>query len=590
MKDRFKKVTFTNYKAFEKFSVSLTDFNVLVGPNNSGKSTILGAFRILAEGIRKASSRKPEILPFPAASDYGYSVSLSDVPVAGENIFTDYDDKNPAVVVFQLTSGKTLSLVFPENGICYMKCQATHKPVRSPTDFKREFNVAVGFVPVLGPVEHNEQLYQKDTARRALLSHGASRNFRNTWYHYPEQFDKFREAIASTWPEMDIQKPEVDSSYSPAVLHMFCLEKRIAREIFWAGFGFQVWCQMLTYITRSAEGSLLVIDEPDIYLHSDLQRQLVHVLKQIDPDVLIATHSTEIVCEVDSTDLMVVNKAGRSARRIRSQSQIHGLMETLGSGMNPTLTQLAKSGKALFVEGKDFKVLAAFAGKLGIRHIANGSSFAVIPSGGFNPSRVHDFSQGIEATLGKRIKNALLFDRDYRSDQQVKALLVEFRQFTTFAHILDRKEIENYLLVPSAIQRAIEERIAEHLARGGKGAMFKEDVGELLFAISDPLRNDIIAHCMSMQAEFVSSSTPGLDKSSIHKMVLDEFEGVWSNPDSRIRIIPGKQTLSLLNKHLQENYSISITPSLIVQLMRKDEVPKEIVDLLGQLDGFGRNQ
>ena len=46
---------------------------------------------------------------------------------------------------------------------------------------------------------------------------------------------------------MDVKKPEVSTSYGKPRLHMFCPEERIDREIFWAGFGFQVWCQMLTH-------------------------------------------------------------------------------------------------------------------------------------------------------------------------------------------------------------------------------------------------------------------------------------------------------------------------------------------------------
>jgi predicted ATP-dependent endonuclease of OLD family len=48
----FTSVEFRNYKAFEHYSVSLQDMNVLVGENNSGKSTILGAFRALDIALR----------------------------------------------------------------------------------------------------------------------------------------------------------------------------------------------------------------------------------------------------------------------------------------------------------------------------------------------------------------------------------------------------------------------------------------------------------------------------------------------------------------------------------------------------------
>ncbi|MGD0947393.1 MAG: AAA family ATPase [Candidatus Binatia bacterium] len=56
MSDRvsFTSVEFRNFKAFERFSVTLQDMNVLVGPNNSGKSTVIGAFRVLAAALRRA--------------------------------------------------------------------------------------------------------------------------------------------------------------------------------------------------------------------------------------------------------------------------------------------------------------------------------------------------------------------------------------------------------------------------------------------------------------------------------------------------------------------------------------------------------
>jgi len=56
---------------------------------------------------------------------------------------------------------------------------------------------------------------------------------------------------------------------------------------------------MLTYIVRGKGTSLFIVDEPDIYLHADLQRQLLSTLKTIGPDILIASHSTEIITEAD---------------------------------------------------------------------------------------------------------------------------------------------------------------------------------------------------------------------------------------------------------------------------------------------------
>lgn len=586
LKDRFTAVNFKNYKALKRFSVTLNEFNVLVGPNNAGKSTIVGAFRILSEGMRRASARKAQFIDIPSIKSMGYHVPLEDLPVATENIFTNYDESEPAVIEFKLSSGNKLKLIFPHNNLCYLVCEPIGKSVHTPSEFRQCYNTSVGFVPVLGPVEHNEPLYQKEAARLALLTHRASRNFRNIWYHYPDEFDEFRELIKSTWPGMDIEKPEVDRSHKNPVLHMFCPEERYPREIFWAGFGFQVWCQMLTYIVRAKEESLLIIDEPDIYLHSDLQRQLVEILRQISPDILIATHSTEIISEADPGDLLIVNKKGQSAKRIKNPTQLQTIFGVLGSNLNPTLTQLAKSRRAVFVEGKDFQVLSALSRKLGNQPLANRSDFAVIPVEGFNPARVLNFSEGIELTLGTKILKAVVFDRDYRAPEEIANLLKDFNKYAALAHIHSRKEIENYLLVPSVLQRTIEKRISDRATRNGTKDKFTGDVQEILKCLSNKMRSRVNAQFMSKREKYLKAASPSADSATINEKMLEDFEELWSKMESRLEIVPGKELLSMLNEYLQSNFSVSLTHSLIVNAMKPEEIPEDIVKLLEKLESF----
>src|SRR5207245_9158798 len=144
-----------------------------------GKSTIRGALRILAEGMKKALGRKAKHSRRSGEDRWGYQVALEEMPVATENVFSDYDDSRAAVIEFRLSNDNKLILIFPESNVCYLLCETKGSPVRSPSDFKKEYKASVGFVPVLGPVEHDEPLFQKDAARRALLTHRASRNFRN---------------------------------------------------------------------------------------------------------------------------------------------------------------------------------------------------------------------------------------------------------------------------------------------------------------------------------------------------------------------------------------------------------------------------
>ena len=194
-------------------------------------------------------------------------------------------------------------------------------------------------------------------------------------------------------------------------------------EIFWAGFfGFQVWCQMLTHLIQSRDSALFLIDQPDIYLHSELQRQLLGLLRNLGPDILIATHSTEIITEAETDDIVLINKRSRAGRRIKDPSQLEEVFTILGSNLNPILTQLAKTRCALFVEGKDFQILGKFAHKLGKTSVGNRSDFAVVPVEGFNPERIRSLKIGMETTLGGKIKAAAILDRDYRSESERRAI------------------------------------------------------------------------------------------------------------------------------------------------------------------------
>lgn len=586
VRKHFSSVRLKNYKALRNFSVSLRRFNILVGPNNSGKSTILGAFRILAEGIRRARARKPEPIQIKGKPSFGYRITLKDLPVSTENVFTNYDESDPAYIEFRLSDGNCLRLVFPEVGICYLICITTSKAVRTPAEFRKAFPVTIGFVPVLGPVEHDEPVYKKEAARNALLTHRASRNFRNIWYHFPDEFDEFRQMIRSTWPGMDIEPPEIELGEGKTYLSMFCPEKRYPREIYWAGFGFQVWCQMLTYAIRARDDSLLVIDEPDIYLHSDLQRQLLSMLEELGPDILIATHSTEIITEAEPGSLLIVNKNAQSAKRLKDPTGLQRVFDGLGSNLNPTLTQLAKSRRALFVEGKDFQILGAFARQLGMPAVANRSDFAVIPVEGFNPAKVKDYSKGIELTLGAKILRGVVFDRDYRSESEILELEKEMSRSASFARIHRRKEIENYVLELEPLKRAIQTRIQEQNSRTGKNLVLEEDLESVLDNLTNSKRNDVAAQYIARRIEYEKRRSAGTDAATITSELMSEFDDIWKDIPSRLATFPGKQLLSLLNHYLQETCDITVSPAYIANRYTKNEVPSEIRTLLETIDKF----
>ncbi|MDP3057611.1 MAG: AAA family ATPase [bacterium] len=583
---RIKKISFHHYKAFKSFFINLSDFDVLVGPNNAGKSTVLGALRILSEGLRKANAKKAERISAGVKGFvWAYRLDLDEIPVSLENVFYDYDETEAATIIFELENKNRLTLFFPQSKVCYLIPEASGA-VNSPTIFRKSFPIKISHVPVLGPVEHNEILYQPEAARKALLTHRASRNFRNIWYHFKDGFEDFREKIRSTWPGMDIKPPEIAHDTEKPRLFMFCPEERIDREIYWAGFGFQVWCQMLTFILQAKDATLLIIDEPDIYLHSDLQRQLVGILLELDLQIIIATHSIEIITEVETRSLLTINKKKLHATRVTNTQNLQKIYQLLGSNANPVLTQLAKTRRVLYLEGKDFQLLSLFARKLGYNRLANRSDFAVVPVEGFNPQKVKNFSRGMELTLETPLLKCVVFDRDYRNSSEIDHIGKELQSTCEFVIIHRRKEIENFLLQPVVLNRAISAAIKKRQETDGVKLSSHRSAEEILNEITEGFQPEILAQYLKHRRQYVKQATPREDESTSDSQSIREFDKEWKVLEERLKIVPGKDTLSALNKYLQEKYKISLTSHMIIESFVKTDIDSELLRLIVGLKKF----
>lgn len=582
------RVEFFNFKAFEYLSVSFADMNILVGPNNSGKSTILSAFRVLAAGVKRANARNAEVVIGPEGDIFGYVVPLEDLPFSLENIHTNYDESQTTFVKFHFSNKNTLILYFPIGGGAFLIPERAGRAIRTPTNFRREYPFRVEAIPVLGPVEHKEEFVSPQTIQRGLSTHRASRHFRNYWYQFPQDFDIFAQIIRDTWSGMDIQLPE----YNYENLVMFCKENRIDRELYWAGFGFQVWCQLMTHVVRSRGADLLVIDEPEIYLHPDLQRRLLSILRDAGPDILLATHSTEIVSEADPSDILLIDKTKRTAQRLKDTQQIQGAIDLLGSNQNITLTQLARSRRILFVEGPDdYRILGRFAQMLDFPELASRYDFTVVPAEGFTHwERIQSFAWGVENVLGYKLLLAAVFDRDYRSDEEVADILSILNSSLTLAHIHRRKEVENYLLIPNALDRAIRKKLAEIARRKGSERIEAESASAILDKVTNPIRYIAQGQYISWRLKYLRSKRSSLDDATINAQTIQYFDELWHDIETRMEIIPGKEVFKALNTHLSESYGINLSPIAVISEIKREEVPSDLARFLRQLERFRRTQ
>ena len=584
-------VRFERYKALRSFSVSLQRMNILVGPNNCGKSTIIRAFRVLDTALRQARARRAERIPYNGHFVWGHRLSEERLPISLENVHTDYEDTD-AKVTFRCSNGNLLVLVFPLDGGCLLVPDTQGRDCRTPGRFKSCFPIDIQVVPELGPLEDEETVLADNTVRRGLSTHRASRHFRNYWYLYPQGFEEFADLISQTWPGMSIEPPELqlDGAVSPGQLSqrltMFCREDRITREIYWSGFGFQVWCQLLTHISRGRNSTMLVVDEPEIYLHPDVQHQLVSILREAGPDIVAASHSTEIIGEADPTEILIVDKAKQSATRLKEIEQVQRALDSIGSIHNIALTHLARTGRMLYVEGpSDFKVLRRFARKLGYDQLAVGNDITAIVSGGFASwKKIEASAWAFERTLRGQFRIGVLFDRDYFPSEEVEEIRDKLAGHFRPVHVHERKELENYMLSPEPLDRAVRRALRERGRRTGEEVPDGVDIVQLLEEISNRYKQNVTSQLIAKRSEFFKKTRE--DLSTLAENVIRDVDARWENLHSRLEIVSGKEVLKELREKLSERYSVNLTDFRIIDEFREDEVPEDLARFLTELEEF----
>jgi len=574
---RVKSIEFNDYKSFSRFVLPAREKNVLVGPNNAGKSTSLDAFRITFDALRYVSRRNAI---FKSHGSDGVNPTWQ-VPVTAiqsdlRHCIHNFGEGHAKISVKLSNGNSFIMLISSDDPVeCYLKTDA---PPQKNTRFLRDqFPLDLVIVPTLSPLEQNEELVQQETVERNRFSRLASRNFRNFWLHKTdEEFQSFADLVELGWPGIRVLKPEVEMGGKRPIVRMYFRDGPHVREVQWAGFGFQVWMQTMMHLKDATHNSTLILDEPDIYLHPDLQHRLLRLVGQRVGQYFIATHSTEIINDVEPGEVLIIRPESRSAKRIQSEAGYSDVYAAIGSSENAQFARLAKTKKVLYFEGKDAKILGKLASKVGGIDFISNASVTLMKTDGFsNWSRVTTSSWVFENFFGFKIPVSAVFDRDYRSDEEVADFLAEVNVGDTLCRVLPLKEIENFLLVKEPILKAIEKHSSADL-----GAGWESEVESLIESCFVEVKSKTLSKRIGFKISHSVSKGTKKDIATISSEEEDEFTKSWPDPTYRQRVVPGKLVFSTFAGKIQEKYKITLTPTRVIDEMTAADVDPELFQIL----------
>jgi energy-coupling factor transporter ATP-binding protein EcfA2 len=572
-------VRLLRYKGFEDFDLRLGRQAVLVGPNNAGKTTLVQSLRLAASLLRFARRRnayeafEDDVLDSYPRNVFGYPVAHVGVRELSwykdENLRHEFRNDATGLVVW-FKSKASLRVVWPVSGAAFFYIDKMPGVIARTAAEVRDCVPTIGVVPTLLPVEEREEVLEPHYVWESVGTRRTSRHFRNQLYHTrnksSESFDSFTNFAVANTPEISSISLRDVYAASAHELDLFVTETATGKEkeVYWLGDGLQIWLQVLLHIWLNQDVETLILDEPDVFLHPDLQRRLIAILDDFDKQVVLATHAPEIVGEANKDAVVWVDRTRRRSRRAGEPAVLEKLNVVLGSGFNLGLARALRSRVALFVEGEDMKILRNLARAVGAENVRRERGLAVIQLGGFsNWHQVEPFAWLSRELLGNTVKIYVLLDRDYRGDATIRALQDALKGSEVNVHVWHRKELESYLLVPEAIARAsgLEVKVAE----------------QLMETAIQTLRLDA-------QASFISrrqhDAARGTDYRTVARAALPEFENMWANPQERIKLVPPKSALSAIAREAQALGARPVSDRNISAVIKATEVDEEMSQVL----------
>ncbi len=563
-----KSINIKNYKCFKNISFSLKDINILIGENNAGKSTVIEAIKLIAFGIDRANlgrfSECPEFMEEPLIYRcivLNIDNLLIDIISAGYKY-----SKEPSTIIAYFDNNIKTKITIFENKV-YFQIFKDKNCITNRRDFISLSIAPIFVMPHFNLLRDLESLIDEKRVKKDRFNYRSSLHFRNELFIYKDDIPLLNNFLAKTWNHLFI-----DLSYNIGDINILALvrESDFTAEIKDYGSGLQMWLQILWFLCKiDTTNSIVVLDEPDVYIHADLQRKLYYLVSDRFKQTIIATHSIEIINEANLSNILLVDKTQSRLKFCKDRNSLGIAMSALGSNQNFILTKLQKHNKCLFVEGDDLDYLD-YLYKLCNENNANTlKDFACCQLNGKNNYKESFGAAKIfQADSEGIFKTYCILDKDYNKDFNNK-IKEEAEMNGVILHILDKVEIENYIIVPRVLANAINKD--------------EDFIKENIVKIAEDLKGPTFDRILKEKIDEYRRIKLNLDISTISKETREYINENWKDYDKIVSIVSGKELKSKIFEWIKKEFNIQLTDKIILSKMEKADIPYNLSQFLVEI-------
>ncbi len=293
------RIQLERFKRVSDITIDLSPINILVGGNNSGKSSVLEGlhFSVVASVAARLADTKTftqDALLFCPTKEF---VSLRNgAPYKNQSNFGYLrvyatDDEDDLDCIIKIYRGRNEG-----NVGCEVSGSANLRQLISNT--RRPFSV---YVPGLSGIPQVEECRTESIIRRGVASGDANLYLRNVLLLIKNggKLQELIEAVRVIFPRFHLSvgfNPKTDLHISVSVSLAGVHGRKTPLEL--VGTGVQQALQIFSYVVLFRP-YLLLLDEPDSHLHPDnqglLSKALLSIASTTDTKVIISTHSRHLV-------------------------------------------------------------------------------------------------------------------------------------------------------------------------------------------------------------------------------------------------------------------------------------------------------
>ena len=583
------KVCVENFKRFEKLEVELQPLDCLVGPNNSGKTTLLQALALFDFCVHHCLNKKNggyELRARTISPEEFYILPVSDPmdlwtdrkTMAGGRqkriqIRATFDEKQEVTATVKLDFNRFGIGVETSDSQEWLAELALYRIAYLPV-----------FSVFLAQEERRTPAVIDDELARGHV-HSVIRNLLLD-LKKENRHDDLIEALRRSFPnlkKMEIEFDDVSDRYISVVYQEAGRPK--AFDVFSAGSGFQQFLYLFGFV-RLRQPTMILLDEPDVHLHGVLQSALLRELRQLvgeHKQVLFATHSRDLINNVNPENM--ISLEGDAAKRLSVGYDVFDTLDRLGS-VDPTQLPIIQAyQRMLIVEDQaDRELLSVFCSKcLGPSVWQEAERRLAVCYAKGNPwkqpiERLRQQLQQMISLEGRTLQAFAVCDWDYYPDR------LQLQEHISVDHVLwhiwERAEIENYLLCPGAVSRLL--RGQSHHPVLAESAF--RDVYSQLMENSYDSAND---HLVQAFGELRRLTDERWDNVTISRKAREYLKDHWKTEDDKLTLADAKEiVLPGLKRWLQEHDFGQFSNKALAEALLPDDLPPEVHQLARKLAEF----